>query len=391
MSTDRARPRHRRKYQRGPHIYPRRLKTGIVYYAYLPSRPEGVSLRTRDPREAEHRLAAILAGALDTADVGADPSERAVREVVARFLAAPHGYTTRSLRSASNRLTAFGTWCEEHGAIFPSEITTGKLDDWINERMNKVSRCTINRDLHAVRKCFRWAAESKLCAVNDAIAARDDLREPKREKRHIVPDPAEMRKILAAAEELHAGAHKALVVLYATGRRIEELRRLTPFDVRDGVLYVRPEPGPAATAEPGKQYDTLTIPIAKEVEQALRAFFKWRTGPRTACSEGWLLGKLHDACTRAKVDPCGLHDLRRGFATEAHNAGIEIRVISRWLGHKDVRTTERYIAAYRSDLKVQAPIPGGLLPAELVQNQGVKSGRSESHVQGERPKPRSRK
>ena len=386
MSPDRT-----RRYQRGPHIYPRKLATGTVFYAYLPSKPQGISLQTRDRAEAERRFGALLAGALDASDVGGDPQERSIREIALAFLAAPHGYTSRTLRSASNRLTKFGQWCEKHGAVYPSEITGQSLDTWITERMQTVSRRTINRDLRVIRKAYRWAAESKLCAPNSAIASREDLREPKREKRHVVPDPDEMRAILAAAEKLHAGSHKALVVLYATGRRIEELRRLTPFDVHNGALHVRPESGPAATAEPGKQYDTVVIPIAPQVEASLRAFFKWRTNPRTACSEAWLLRKLHDACAAANVDPCGLHDLRRAFATEAHNAGISIRVISRWLGHKDIQTTERYIAMYRSDAGVRAPIPGGLQRAESVQKAGVKSGPVQSSVQGRGPKRGPRK
>lgn len=384
-------PEKPRRYQRGPHIYPRKLRSGaVVWYAYTPARPKGVSLGTHDPAVAEQRFRAILAGALTESDVGGDPSERTIRQVIAAFTDAPHGYTSRTRQSITNRLAAFGTWAEGKGAVLPSEITPGLLDAWITERSADVSRRTVNRDLRALRRALRWAADARLCARNDAVQSRRDLREPSREKRHVVPDPDEMRRILACAAEQHAGAHKALVVLYATGRRIEELRRLTPFDVRDGVLYVRPEAGPAATAEPGKQYATVSLPIAPEVQAALKAFFAWRTNPRTACSEGWLLRRLHDACKAAGVERCGLHDLRRAFATEAHAAGIPVRVVSRWLGHKDVRTTERYLATYRSDLKVQAPVPGGLA-CRNVRKAGVRNGHRGSDSRGGQARGAKRK
>lgn len=373
-----------RRYQRGPHIYARKLATGVVWYAYTPNRPKGVSLGTRDAVEAERRFRAILAGTVDESDVGGDPRESSLRVIASEWVSAPHGFTRRTRQTHGNRFVAFAVWCEKHGATYASEISATLLDQWLTERTERVSRRTINRDLRVVRRALHWAAEARLCAPCEPVATRRDLREPSREKRHVVPDPDEMRRILAAAETQHAGAHKALVVLYATGRRIEELRRLTPFDVRDGVLYVRPEAGPAAKAEPGKGYSTIALPIAPEVQDALKAFFAWRAGPRAKCSEGWLLRKLHDACDAARVDRCGLHDLRRAFATEAHAAGVSVRVISRWLGHKDTRTTERYLSSYRSDERVAAPVPAGLQRAESCRKRGsdsVKSGQS-THEKG---------
>lgn len=377
-------PSHARRYQRGPHLFQRKRGGSVIWYAYIPGRSKGgQSLGTSDHAIAAAKLRDIIAGRLDATDAGAAPREAAITSVVDAWMDAPHGYTRRTKQTHGNRLLAFVAWCHEHEVSMPHEITSAKLDEWVKAREKIVARRTINRDLRVVRRVLAWGSKSALCAANAAVAEYPALREPKRGKRHVVPDPDEMRKILAALGELHPGACAAVMVIYATGRRIEELRRLTAFDVHDGAMHVRPEAGPAATAEPGKGYDSILIPIAPEVERMCMAFFAWRAGPRTACSEAWLLRKLHDACDRARVPRCGLHDLRRAFATEAVNHGVQLRVVSRWLGHKDLQTTERYIAEYRSDAAVRAPIPRGLTADSRLKD-GAGSGRDESgvHVNG---------
>lgn len=374
-------PANSRRYQRGPHLFQRKRGGSAIWYAYIPGESKGgQSLGTTDHGIATAKLRDLIAGRPRATDLGAAPRESTITEVVDAWMDAPHGYTRRTKQTHQNRMLAFGVWCRDHAVTLPHEITNAKLDAWVKDREKVVARRTINRDLRVVRRVLAWASRSSLCAPNAAVAGYVALREPKRGKRHVVPDPDEMRKILGALGELHPGACAAVTVIYATGRRIEELRRLTAFDVHDGAMHVRPEAGPAATAEPGKGYDSIVIPIAPEVERMCTTFFAWRAGPRTACSEAWLLRKLHDACDRARVPRCGLHDLRRAFATEAVNHGVQLRVVSRWLGHKDMQTTERYIAEYRSDAAVRAPIPGGLT-AESRLKDGAGSGRNVSRVQ----------
>jgi integrase len=352
VSDAKARPS--RHYQAGPHIYLR----GKIWQAYLPGRLP-VSLRTSDRAEADRRFGAILAGTVSASNPGADPRESAIAVIVAAFEAGEHGYTRRTRRSATNRTCAFLTWCNAAGVQLPSQLTPERVDAWITERSVDVSRRTINRDLRVIRVMFRWASARGLCGSTHVVT-REDLREPKREKRHVVPDPTELHEILADLRLIHVGAWKAVRALCVTGLRIEELRRLNPFDLRSGVLIIAPEPGAASIAEPGKGYETRRLVLDSEAQEIMREFFAWRAGPRTKCSEGWLLRYLHQACDDAGIERCGLHDLRRHFCTEAVNAGIPLRVVSRWLGHKDVQTTERYIAVYRSDAAIVAPVPAGV-------------------------------
>jgi site-specific recombinase XerD len=389
----------RRNYQRGTHIYPRELATGVVLYAYIPRGkgvpPLRISLDTADPHEADRRLRAKVAE-LEAGDAEADVRRAAtagitLAEISIEYLDAPHGWTRRTTESERARVYAAGDWFEKKGVTYANQITRPLVDEWIRERGKVVGRRTINRDLRAWRGMLAWAHDGKLCDRCDAILDRKGLREAKRKKRYVVPDPDEMRAILAKLAELwdaklmkardrmakqeggrfpREGARECIAAIYTTGLRIDELRRLPPDALDcDGVLRMRPEAGPVATSEPGKGYREREIPLTVEGQVIMAEFFRL-TQPRAGArgkitrkvkfSESWLVKELHRATDAINLPRCGLHDLRRAFATEAVRNGIDLLVVSKWLGHAEVRTTELYLATYRSDAKIVAPLPRGM-------------------------------
>lgn len=365
-----ARPASRpRKLQRGPHLYRR----GAVYYArggaHLPSK--GVSLHTTDRAEAERRLRDLLVRGDAAGDRGAPagPRETDLAGIVAAWLTAPHGYTRRTLESHSERVSKALEWLLARGVTLASEITEATLDAWITERSQRVSRRTINRDVRSLRVCLRWAAGRGLCAVPRALE-RPGLREAAREVHRYLPDPVEVRRVLDLIPT--EGYRDALLLLYATGLRHEELQRLGVGDVRDGRVWVQPEAGPAATAEPSKGYRARAIPVAPEVVKVATRWLAWRRPGEHGRNAGKnvLHAALKTACATAKVTRFGLHDLRRAFATQAVRAGVPLTVVRDWLGHRLVATTERYVGRYRSDADLVAPVPAGLT-AEVVQKYPV--------------------
>jgi integrase/recombinase XerD len=335
-------------------------------------------MHTADAAEAERRLQHRLRELADgrgRRPVG-DPApvETPLADAVARWLLAPHGYTSRTLQSARNRLAAWLEWCASRGVTLASQITPALVDAWITERSAAVSRRTVNRDLRAARVALRWCSKRKLLAAPAALGEHQGLREPARHLRREVPDPDELARVLEAVT--HPRHRAALYALAATGLRIEELRRLHLGSLVDGRLRVEPQQGAADTAEPGKGYRSRDVPLAPAAVEAVRRYLgcAW-SGPRkTPPSERSLLTALHRACDAVKVPRCGLHDLRRAFATEAFRAGVPLTVIALWLGHADVRTTEGYVVAYRSDRGHTAPVPRALGGgADKVQSPGVNS------------------
>lgn len=305
--------------------------------------------------------------------------EATLAAAVEAFLRAPHGYTSRSLSTLRNRLLALGAWLGAHGAALASEVTPELLDTWVRERSRTASRATINRDLRALRVALRWAVERGLVPPCPAATERPALREPVRHLRRVVPSPVEVRRILDACS--HPRARAALEALYASGLRIAELGRLHLGSLREGdVLTVESEAGPADTAEPGKGYRERTIPLHPTSAAVLRRYLGAALGPRgRPPGERWLTEYLHRACDASRVPRCGLHDLRRAFATEAVRQGSTVDAVRDWLGHRGTATTERYLSSYRTDAERRAPVPGGLEPSDApgaatVLLRGVDSG-----------------
>jgi integrase len=48
------------------------------------------------------------------------------------------------------------------------------------------------------------------------------------------------------------------------------------------------------------------------------------------------------ALKAAKIDPHRFHDLRHTFGTAMAAAGVPMRTLQEWMGHRDIATTQRY-------------------------------------------------
>lgn len=60
---------------------------------------------------------------------------------------------------------------------------------------------------------------------------------------------------------------------------------------------------------------------------------------------------MEKACEAAEVDHRGLHALRHSFASNLYARGVEIKVISKLLGHASTQITyDRYVHLFEGDL-----------------------------------------
>lgn len=377
---------------KGPHIYQR---TNGMWYAALGNR-ERVSLSTTDRKEAETRFAKLLSEGSPELRRTAKAPEESLVAIATQYLQAPHGWTQRTAHSAYLRVKMVGSWFDAKGVKYASEITPKMVDLYFNERCAKVTHRTINRDWRTWRLMITWAMDRSLCGPCKAVTERNELREARRTKRRSLPSPEDIAKVLIALrsrdERAHdssrkgmmggskprgIGAASCVLTLYVTGLRIEELRRLRPDDLHNGVLWVRPEKGAATHAEPGKSHRERSIPLSREAQHMVHAYFTTVDGRTRSFSSLWLLKTLHNACKASGVPTFGLHDLRRCFATEAHRSGVPIATISMWLGHSNVQTTELYVGEYRKDYEEVAPLPRGVA-VHYVCTKCVHSSPSES-------------
>lgn len=127
-----------------------------------------------------------------------------------------------------------------------------------------------------------------------------------------------------------------------TGARFGELAALTVADVGKASVYIAPS----------KSGKARHIPLSKEGANFFAALVAGRDGSARALTRnGAAWGKNHhvrtliEACKQAKIDPpITFHELRHTYASTLINAGVDLPVIAKLLGHADTRITLRHYA-----------------------------------------------
>lgn len=294
--------------------------------------------------------------------------------IVQAYLNAPHGWTKRTVRSATYRGVSFVEAMAEQGITKPSQLTDAVLNTWRKSRMAHASAATINRDEDVARKMLRWASSQTpaMCGCTP-MSSRDRVRETERSGRIEIPSPDEIARLVATLDGPmnHHGMALAVTTGVATGLRLDELRHLSAADLTSDSIRVVPETGPADTAWTSKGHRERRIPVGADVLTIALEFIHWRDAYRWQLSDQWMGKLLARACKAIEIPPCGMHDFRRTFATEAVRSGIALTTVQDWMGHRDIRTTQRYLGRYRSDATVVAPAPAAAailraVPAQVL-------------------------
>lgn len=99
-----------------------------------------------------------------------------------------------------------------------------------------------------------------------------------------------------------------------------------------------------------KNRETRIIPLLPEARQALQDLRQFTGTPISRNLEVFngismkhLSRDLKTACRHAGVTEIRMHDLRHTFATRLTGKGANPRLVSMLLGHRDSRSTERYV------------------------------------------------
>jgi len=143
--------------------------------------------------------------------------------------------------------------------------------------------------------------------------------------------------------------HKVIIsCLYTLGLRTSELLRLEFSDIDRSSMTIH--------VRGGKGNKDRRLDISQELLVLIIRYYK-ENKPRTFVIEGSYPGvkysstsvskivKRHSTRLKKKIWP---HLLRHSIATHMINSGINILQIQRFLGHNDIKTTERYYQYLKS-------------------------------------------
>lgn len=170
-------------------------------------------------------------------------------------------------------------------------------------------------------------------------------------------EPAEYEQLVAGAAKVGPEELALILLMGDAGLRQGEVRALQWSDIR-----VDPEPAIRVRrsrdielehAPKGKR--GRTVPLTPRLQEALDALPRHRGDPHVLLNDGDPLTakairvRVLRAERAAAMPASGLsHKLRHTFATRLVAAGVSLWVIKELLGHKDLRTTQRYLHSLKS-------------------------------------------
>ncbi len=254
-------------------------------------------------------------------------------------------------------------------------ITSMEIERWLRGMETKTSEHT-GRPLApasvlgayvALSKAFGYALKHRLIATNPcAVVDKPRLR-------HSEPVFLQPEQVEAIATELDKVAPYGLVVRFAaqSGLRAGELAALRIRDVNflRGHVEVRRTlqrvKGGWAYGSPKSVRSTRDVPLPRGLLTDLAAYLEGhplRTNPDALLWPGRVAGNgprhgeldfglqfdvgsvyryyFKPALVRLVLPPVRWHDLRHYYASACAAAGIEIRKVSRWMGHANINTTD---------------------------------------------------
>lgn len=243
-----------------------------------------------------------------------------------------------------NEVRVFRQFSEALKVGTVSQVSPEMIERWRNNRVEAVSKSTVNRELKMVKRFFGQCVDKGHISRSPAEKIKT-FREPEKEIRHL--SDSEVKKLLGGSSE---DLCQIITFFLLTGLRYGELCYLTwkDVDLRRGQVIVQ-----AKDEWRPKSLRKRVIPLHNTARAILEGLdsrkseyvFPDRAGK---CSYPSLRSRIYSAFKRANVKG-NVKDLRSTFASNAVMSGMPIYTVSKLLGHHDVKITEKHYAHLAPD------------------------------------------
>ena len=238
------------------------------------------------------------------------------------------------------------------------KITAEMIEKYMNYLIDKgLKYSTVINYVEYVKTIFKYLVKKKYILFNPA----DRLEMPRREKRlpKNIPTIEEMRKILNKPDvnNVYGLRDKAVLeLLYSTGIRRDELRKLNIYDIDLSEGYMRVQ---------GKGKKERVVPVGavaiKWVEKYInegrekikrdkttQALFLSQYGERISYTS---IGGIVRRYAEEAGYKFSVHSIRHAFASHLMKRGAGLRYIQEMLGHNNISTTQVYTEVVKEDLR----------------------------------------
>lgn len=237
----------------------------------------------------------------------------------------------------------FLTFCEEQGLKVISDINITAVEEFY-QRRKRVAPDGARSNMRALRALLNYAIKKGYAHSNPAKAVKVD-KPVKKLFRDLSFD--EVKKLLTTAKKHGKAFYPLYAAAYYAGLRAGELVYLEPADVnyREGYIHVVSKPENRI-----KDDQERKVPLnshLKGILKAVKPTGKWLFGTKTGAArvnnlnrEIKRLGKL----AGIEVKGLKLQVLRETFGSHLRRRGVDIALISQYMGHSSIDVTLRHYA-----------------------------------------------
>lgn len=228
------------------------------------------------------------------------------------------------------------------GEMAPQAIEAEICRQYARERLETVSQGTVWTELTRLRSAINWAIKRRVLAPAAAGYVWVPQK-PEGRKRVLASD--EIERLLAGCNAPHIRLF--VVVALATGARTAAILELTwdRVDFERGIIDLKAEDVVNPLTKKARK-GRAVLPMSDAVRAALS---EARTGALTDHVIEWngeavssITKGFAAACKRAGIVGVTPHTIRHTVATVLDDAGIDPRLVSRFLGHRSMASTAIY-------------------------------------------------
>lgn len=244
------------------------------------------------------------------------------------------------------------------GATIVQKLTVGQIDSFVWYRLETVARPSVNGSLRVLRAALRSAGI-------EHITVR-----LLREERRLPEVLTELQQaLLMSAARLTRPTRAAVLCALDAGLRRGEIKTLECRDFNEDTCEL------TVRAEVSKSRAERVIPLTSRLVDALAM----RIGDCAGSTELVFTDSQVNSASSlvgesvSMLRKPGLHCLRRTFATRLHSKGAPLATVQALLGHADIQTTMRYVAALPEDAKAAIEALNEKTPAREIAEEGVKN------------------